>query len=135
MAWDTFAGISIVDPAEWFFKAHFYQDPVCPGSLGVESFLQLLKYAAMQRWPQYRADPSLRDALRQPRVAISRPDPPLQSEKSSVDAVITHIEDGDRPLLMADGWLQVDNLYIYRMSQFGLRLRPHDLMRSRAYTG
>ena len=23
-----------VDPAMWFFKAHFYQDPVWPGSLG-----------------------------------------------------------------------------------------------------
>ena len=22
-----------VDPSEWFFNAHFYQDPVCPGSL------------------------------------------------------------------------------------------------------
>jgi pimeloyl-ACP methyl ester carboxylesterase/3-hydroxymyristoyl/3-hydroxydecanoyl-(acyl carrier protein) dehydratase len=28
-------GIKRVDPDEWFFKAHFYQDPVCPGSLGI----------------------------------------------------------------------------------------------------
>ena len=34
-------GYKIVDPKEWFFEAHFYQDPVCPGSLGIESFLQL----------------------------------------------------------------------------------------------
>nr|WP_279384384.1 hypothetical protein [Geotalea toluenoxydans] len=27
-------GIKEVDPDEWFFKAHFYQDPVTPGSLG-----------------------------------------------------------------------------------------------------
>ena len=43
-------GSKDVDPAEWFFKAHFYQDPVCPGSLGLESFLQLLKVHAVQRW-------------------------------------------------------------------------------------
>ena len=36
-------GIKEVDPDEWFFKAHFYQDPVTPGSLGLESFLQLLE--------------------------------------------------------------------------------------------
>ncbi|MCP4691155.1 MAG: type I polyketide synthase, partial [Desulfobacterales bacterium] len=24
-------GVKHVDPAEWFFKAHFFQDPVCPG--------------------------------------------------------------------------------------------------------
>src|SRR5207253_6787657 len=39
-----------VDPDFWFFRAHFHQDPVWPGSLGLESFLQLLKYAAWKRW-------------------------------------------------------------------------------------
>ena len=43
-------GSKQVDPAEWFFKAHFYQDPVWPGSLGLESFLQLLKVVAARRW-------------------------------------------------------------------------------------
>src|SRR5258706_6376527 len=35
---------------EWFFKAHFHQDPVVPGSLGLESFLQLLRFIAAERW-------------------------------------------------------------------------------------
>ena len=26
-----------VDPSEWFFKAHFFQDPVQPGTLGLDS--------------------------------------------------------------------------------------------------
>jgi len=43
-------GIKAIDPDEWFFKAHFHQDPVCPGSLGIESFLQLIKFAALKRW-------------------------------------------------------------------------------------
>jgi len=34
-------GAKAVDPKEWFFQAHFYQDPVMPGSLGLEAFLQL----------------------------------------------------------------------------------------------
>ena len=38
------------DPEEWFFAAHFYQDPVCPGSLGLEAFLQVLKVLALERW-------------------------------------------------------------------------------------
>ncbi len=33
-----------VDPSEWFFAAHFFQDPVQPGSLGVEAMLQLLQW-------------------------------------------------------------------------------------------
>ncbi|MDP6357191.1 MAG: hypothetical protein QF473_18900, partial [Planctomycetota bacterium] len=39
-----------VRPESWFFKAHFFQDPVIPGSLGLESFLQLLKVLALRRW-------------------------------------------------------------------------------------
>ena len=33
-----------VDPTEWFFKAHFFQDPVQPGSLGIEAMLELLQF-------------------------------------------------------------------------------------------
>jgi 3-hydroxymyristoyl/3-hydroxydecanoyl-(acyl carrier protein) dehydratase len=29
-----------VDAGEWFFKAHFFKDPVLPGSLGVQAMLQ-----------------------------------------------------------------------------------------------
>ena len=38
-----------VDPSEWFFKAHFFQDPVQPGSLGIEAMLQLLQFAMIER--------------------------------------------------------------------------------------
>jgi PfaB family protein len=32
-----------VRPDDWFFNAHFHQDPVMPGSLGVEAMVQALK--------------------------------------------------------------------------------------------
>ncbi len=32
-----------VDADEWFFKAHFFQDPVQPGSLGIEAMIQALQ--------------------------------------------------------------------------------------------
>jgi 3-hydroxymyristoyl/3-hydroxydecanoyl-(acyl carrier protein) dehydratase len=34
---------------EWFFKAHFYQDPVQPGSLGLQALLQLLQCAMIAK--------------------------------------------------------------------------------------
>ncbi|GLZ28831.1 type I polyketide synthase [Lentzea sp. NBRC 105346] len=37
-----------VDPDDWFFKAHFFSDPVQPGSLGVEAMLQLLGFHQKQ---------------------------------------------------------------------------------------
>src|SRR5208282_4805120 len=38
-----------VDANEWFFKAHFFQDPVQPGSLGLEALLQLLQVFMIER--------------------------------------------------------------------------------------
>jgi len=35
-------GQQYVDPRAWYFKAHFYQDPVQPGSLGLDAMTQLL---------------------------------------------------------------------------------------------
>ena len=32
-----------VDPRNWFFKAHFFNDPVQPGSLGIEAMVQALE--------------------------------------------------------------------------------------------
>ena len=39
-----------VDASRWFFEAHFFEDPVWPGSLGLEAFLQLLKVYATHRF-------------------------------------------------------------------------------------
>jgi 3-hydroxymyristoyl/3-hydroxydecanoyl-(acyl carrier protein) dehydratase len=33
-----------VDPDDWYFKAHFFQDPVQPGSLGIQAMYDLLQW-------------------------------------------------------------------------------------------
>ncbi|NMC01618.1 MAG: hypothetical protein GYA30_04510, partial [Chloroflexi bacterium] len=38
---------AIVDSKAWFFKNHFYQDPVMPGSLGVQAIQQALQAYAI----------------------------------------------------------------------------------------
>lgn len=116
-------GSKRVDPEEWFFKAHFYQDPVCPGSLGVESFLQLIKYAALQRWPGLAGTHYFETLCAKEHQWSYRGQVIPANTKVCVDAVITHIENGSDPVIMADGWLQVDGLPIYKMENFGLRLR------------
>jgi len=37
-----------VNMGEWFFKAHFFQDPVQPGSLGIEAMIQLLQWTMLE---------------------------------------------------------------------------------------
>jgi 3-hydroxymyristoyl/3-hydroxydecanoyl-(acyl carrier protein) dehydratase len=113
-----------VDPSEWFFKAHFYQDPVCPGSLGIESFLQLLKYAALRFWPDCIATHRFEMLCGQKHEWQYRGQVIPSSQTVTVEAMVTRVEAGSEPVIMADGWLQVDGLYIYKMTGFGIRLVP-----------
>jgi 3-hydroxymyristoyl/3-hydroxydecanoyl-(acyl carrier protein) dehydratase len=41
-------GYKDIDPADWFYNCHFYQDPVMPGSLGVEAMLQAMQAFAIK---------------------------------------------------------------------------------------
>jgi len=111
-----------VDPAEWFFDAHFYQDPVCPGSLGLESFLQLLKVAAVRRWGG-TADSVLETvAIGEKQSWNYRGQIIPSNQKVTVEAVVTSVDDAGK-LLKADGFLAVDGKVIYRMRDFSIRLR------------
>jgi 3-hydroxymyristoyl/3-hydroxydecanoyl-(acyl carrier protein) dehydratase len=113
-----------VDPDEWFFKAHFHQDPVCPGSLGIESFLQLMKYAAMARWPRLAQTHRFRMALGNRHSWVYRGQIIQKNKYVNVETIIKHIKDGPAPVLRADGLLSVDGLPIYRMENFELALEP-----------
>jgi 3-hydroxymyristoyl/3-hydroxydecanoyl-(acyl carrier protein) dehydratase len=109
-----------VNPQEWFFKAHFYQDPVWPGSLGLEAFLQLLKAAAVEYWPdawhlRFLACPSMPHSWRYRGQVVP------SSKEVTVQAVITARDEAARQLT-ANGFLLVDGLLIYQMKDFTLRL-------------
>ncbi|HTU19199.1 MAG TPA: beta-ketoacyl synthase N-terminal-like domain-containing protein [Gemmataceae bacterium] len=113
-------GRKVVDPEEWFFKAHFYQDPVWPGSLGLEAFLQLLKAAAVQYWPNSKNGPFLACPPKPHRWRYRGQVVPT-SKEVTVQAVITARDDATRTLT-ADGFLLVDGLIIYQINDFTLRL-------------
>lgn len=113
-----------VNPDAWFFKAHFYQDPVWPGSLGLESFLQLLKVYAVDRWGDrfrdtHRFEP-MPLGLEHTWCYRGQVIPP--NKRVEVEACITERHDGPSPMLKANGFLRVDGLNIYEMIDFGLRL-------------
>ena len=117
-------GVKTVDPTEWFFKAHFYQDPVCPGSLGVESFLQLLRFMALQRWPDLAAGHRWAPLCNISQRWIYRGQIVPQNRRIEVEAIVTRIEETPVARIQADGYLKVDGRYIYQMNDFGFRLVP-----------
>ncbi len=119
-------GSTRVDPSAWFFKAHFYQDPVWPGSLGLESFLQLLKVFALDRWPDLAATHRFEPiAIGSPHTWAYRGQIIPTNRRVEVQAVITRREDGPTPTIMAKGFLSVDGITIYEMLDFGVRLREN----------
>ena len=118
-------GETAVHPDAWFFKAHFYQDPVWPGSLGLESFLQLLKVYAMDRYSElkdtHRFEPI---TIGVPHTWAYRGQVVPHNKRVRVEAVITRAERTAQggALVMANGFLEVDGIIIYEMTDFGLRL-------------
>jgi 3-hydroxymyristoyl/3-hydroxydecanoyl-(acyl carrier protein) dehydratase len=117
-------GVKQVDPDEWFFKAHFYQDPVCPGSLGLESFLQLIKAMAIKRWPHLAASHRFRMGENSRHAWTYRGQVIPRNTIVIVEAMITRVIEGPDPVIRADGLLSVDGLPIYKMENFELALVP-----------
>jgi len=110
-------GIKSVDPEEWFFKAHFYQDPVTPGSLGLESFLQLVKYAAFERWGWQDGNSIAVVAPEHRHRWLYRGQVVPTNSRVTVQAWITAV-DQEKRILTADGFLAVDGKVIYQMNNF-----------------
>jgi 3-hydroxymyristoyl/3-hydroxydecanoyl-(acyl carrier protein) dehydratase len=115
-------GTKRVDPNEWFFDAHFYQDPVLPGSLGIESFIQMLKHVARQRWPHLVDSHRFGLLTGKPHTWVYRGQILPKNRLITVEAVITDVKEHPHPTVVAEGYLQVDGLYIYKMEDFGINL-------------
>ncbi|NTV48029.1 MAG: acyltransferase domain-containing protein [Geobacteraceae bacterium] len=109
--------IKDVDPDEWFFKAHFYEDPVTPGSLGLESFLQLVKFAAVERWGWQEGNIVSAVALERKHSWLYRGQVVPTNSRVTVSAWITAVDE-ERRILTADGFLAVDGKLIYQMNDF-----------------
>lgn len=118
-----------VNPSEWFFKAHFFQDPVMPGSLGVAALLQLLQFLMLQRnddsrfrSPRFQPVASEREIVWKYRGQVT-PD----CKCVGLEVEITSIELEERGLVVsAAGWLFVDGLPIYSLPHFSMRMRESD---------
>jgi len=108
-----------VDPEAWFFKAHFYQDPVWPGSLGLEAFLQLVWYDCLRRWGPGTGD--LVDGSPHRWVYRGQVTPGIRHV--TVSAEITGRDESAREV-EARGWLVVGDKVIYGMERFRLRWKP-----------
>ncbi|MEV0026476.1 beta-ketoacyl synthase N-terminal-like domain-containing protein [Streptomyces atroolivaceus] len=114
-----------VDAGEWFFRAHFFQDPVQPGSLGVEAMCQLLQFYLIDRGltagvPRPRFEPVMLDheVVWKYRGQIT-PDNRL----IRIDMEILEVaEDARGPYAVADARLWGDDICLYHVRGLGVRV-------------
>lgn len=107
-----------VNPQDWFFPFHFFQDPVMPGSLGVEAILEAIQ--------AYAIDQSLGSKLRSPRIRTVPGTTPMtwryrgqitpQHSLMELEAHLNEIRyEQGRVAISADASLWVDGLRIYEL--------------------
>jgi len=116
-----------VEPGEWFFKAHFFQDPVQPGSLGIEALCQLLQF--------YLIEAGFGDGVARPRFepvmtggAVNwkyRGQVVPTNGKITTELEILEVgEDDYGRYAVAEGWLWADGKRIYHAPRLAMRVVP-----------
>jgi acyl transferase domain-containing protein/3-hydroxymyristoyl/3-hydroxydecanoyl-(acyl carrier protein) dehydratase len=110
-----------VDPGDWYFKAHFFQDPVMPGSLGVEAMCQLLQWYMLERGlGAGLTDPRFEPiALGEPLKWTYRGQVVPGDRRITIELEVLELRG---PAAFATAWLWIDGRRIYRVERLGARM-------------
>ena len=89
--------------------------------MGLESYQQLLKYMAIDRWGASATTNFEPITLNLKHNWMYRGQIIPANKLVTVEAVVTEIDDQNKTIV-ADGYLSVDGKLIYQMNKFGLRM-------------
>lgn len=116
-------GERTIDVSDWFFRYHFHQDPVMPGSLGVEAIIELLQTYALKN--------NLGAGFKNPRFITPSTEviwkyrgqiTPL-NKQMSLDVHLTKIINNEGEVrLVGDASLSKDGLRIYQVKDIVLSI-------------
>jgi 3-hydroxymyristoyl/3-hydroxydecanoyl-(acyl carrier protein) dehydratase/malonyl CoA-acyl carrier protein transacylase len=116
-----------VDAGDWYFKAHFFQDPVQPGSLGVQAICSLLQWYLIER-DAGAGRPAARFESVRTGHAVTwkyRGQVVPTDTRLTIDVDVTGYGTDQRgPYATADGRLSVDGRPIYQVTGLGMRIVP-----------
>ncbi|UMP06728.1 beta keto-acyl synthase [Amycolatopsis sp. EV170708-02-1] len=111
-----------VDAGEWFFKAHFFTDPVQPGSLGIEAMYQLLQWCVLERGT-HASNPRFTPMLDRPIEWKYRGQVLPTNDRITIELEITDAGSDSRgEYAIAEAWLWVDGTRIYHARGLGIRV-------------
>ena len=114
-----------IDADDWYFKAHFFQDPVQPGSLGIEAMIHALQFFMLEK--------GMGEGLETPRfepLALGEPMTwkyrgqvvPLNEIVQVTLDVMELGRDERGPYAIASASLWCDGIRIYSADRMGMRI-------------
>jgi 3-hydroxymyristoyl/3-hydroxydecanoyl-(acyl carrier protein) dehydratase len=121
-------GRTAIDATSWFFDAHFFQDPVMPGSLGVEAIVQALKAYAVRAGLGGRFDRPRFGLPDSHRTAWKFRGQIMRTDREMVVDVHVHTvrDEQDRIVVVGDGSLWKDGLRIYHVTNVAVTVSEGD---------
>jgi 3-hydroxymyristoyl/3-hydroxydecanoyl-(acyl carrier protein) dehydratase len=113
-----------VNPDDWFFACHFYQDPVMPGSFGIEAVIQAMQAYALQcglgdqfASPHFEPVPNQHSSWKYRGQIVPT------SLHWSLEVHITRIErTPDQVVIVGDASLWREQVRIHEIKQLGMRI-------------
>jgi 3-hydroxymyristoyl/3-hydroxydecanoyl-(acyl carrier protein) dehydratase len=113
------------DPAAWFYACHFHQDPVMPGSLGVEAILQAIQaYALAADLGKHMISPSFQLPLNLPLNWKYRGQILPTHRQMKLEVQIKRVEESSRRvLIVGDASLWADLTRIYEIKDAAVCLQ------------
>ncbi|WP_298772064.1 beta-ketoacyl synthase N-terminal-like domain-containing protein [uncultured Shewanella sp.] len=110
-----------IDPSDWFFQCHFHQDPVMPGSLGVEAIIELMQvYVINQNLGADFNNPKINHILSEIEWKYRGQINPLNTHMS-VDVHITEIRhELGKKVIIGKANLSKDGLRIYEVNNIAI---------------
>ncbi|RLV59404.1 3-hydroxyacyl-[acyl-carrier-protein] dehydratase FabA [Parashewanella curva] len=112
-----------VDASDWFFQFHFHQDPVMPGSLGVEAIIELMQtFALNEGLGKEFSNPKFGQILSDIKWKYRGQITPL-NKQMSLDVHITDIiHEPNQVIIKGDANLSKDGLRIYEVTDIAICL-------------
>lgn len=116
-----------IHASSWYFKAHFYEDPVQPGSLGLEALVQSARALVhLKGWLDGIENPVWEHPIVGHPLAWryrGQVVPTNNEVVTEVEALEVDIVDGESVTVTIFGTQWVDGLRIYEVPSFAIRVR------------
>jgi PfaB family protein len=113
---------------DWYFKCHFHQDPVMPGSLGIEAILQAMQLYALQLdLGKHLKSPRFEQLIDHEIIWKYRGQIPQPEDHTEMylEVHLSKVESGkDKVTLIGDASLWKPNLRIYEVKNVAVCLFP-----------